>query len=172
MENNHTNENEKQLTADDINQVYQDALRDPSLLSSMNVDELLDSLETSKNDYLENKTLNSITNDIYNSICEVCRDPEEQQKLCLKLVGYRVVDELHELHKGKHVRWINRKSPTLATGGFVVSIKFMEHGTNILCRNTAKQFIQYKFDECITFQKLSPTESLILMLYEHATHMS
>jgi hypothetical protein len=51
------------LTAETINQVYQDALADPSLLSTLNVDELLSTLETNKNDYLENKTLNGITDD-------------------------------------------------------------------------------------------------------------
>jgi hypothetical protein len=29
------------------------------------------------------------------------------------------------------------------------------------------RFIQYKFDDCITFQKLSTEEQLIMMAYEH-----
>jgi len=172
MDTNHAQYTQSQLTADDINQVYQDALRDPTLLSSINVDELLDSLETRKNDYLENKTLKTITDEIYNSICEVCTVQEEQEQMCLKLVGYRVVDELHELHKGKHVRWIRRHSPKLTNGGIVVDVKFLDNGTHVLCLNSAKRFIQYKYDDCITFQKLSPTESLIIMIYEHATHMT
>lgn len=172
MNSSDVGENHTRLTADDINKVYQDALIDPSLLSLINVDELLNTLETNRTDYLENKTLNGITHDVYNSICEICIDQEKQQQMCLKLVGYRVVDEIHELHKGKHVRWIRRNSPTLTNGGIIVDIKFMDNGTHILCMNSMRRFIQYKYDDCITFQKLSPTESLILMVYEHAAQMT
>lgn len=158
-----------QLTAETINQVYQDALADPSLLSTLDVDELLSTLETNKNDYLENKTLNGITDDVYNCIRDIHVDNETQEQMCLKLVGYRLVEELHELHKGKHVRWIRHGSSNLTNGGIVVDIKFLDNGTHVLCMNSMKRFIQYKYDDCITFQKLSPTELLILMIYEHAT---
>lgn len=160
-----------QLTAETINQVYQDALADPSLLSTLNVDELLNTLETNKNDYLENKTLNGITDDVYNCIHDMRINHEIQEQICLKLVGYRLVEELHELHKGKHVRWIRRNSSNLTNGGIVVDIKFLDNGTHVLCMNSMKRFIQYKYDDCITFQKLSPTELLILMIYEHATKL-
>jgi hypothetical protein len=33
--------------------------------------------------------------------------------------------------------------------------------------NSQQRFIQYKFDDCLTFQKLSSEEQLILMAYEH-----
>ena len=160
------------LTAETINQLYTEALADPSLLSTLDVDNLLDTLETNSNDYLENKTLDGITTEVYNYVRDVCNDPIMQQQMCMKLVGYRVVDELHELHKGKHVRWIRRASPKLTNGGIVMDIKFLDNGTHVLCMNSMKRFIQYKFDDCITFQKLSPTESLILMIYEHAAKMN
>ena len=167
-----TNNNDVILTAETINHIYNDALLDPSLLSSLDVDKLLDTLETNSNDYLENKTLNGITDEVYNCVRDICNDPIVQQQTCMKLVGYRVVEELHELHKGKHVRWIRRTSSKLTNGGIVMDIKFLDNGTHILCMNSMKRFIQYKFDDCITFQKLSPTESLILMIYEHATNMN
>ena len=160
------------ITADTINKLYNDALTDPSLLSSIDVDKLLDTLETNKNDYLENKTLNTITDETYTGVCEVCSDITSQQAICLKLVGYRVVDELQDLHKGKHVRWIRRDSARLTNGGLVMDVKFLDNGIHILCMNSMKRFIQYKYDDCITFQKLSPTELLILMIYEHADKMA
>jgi len=169
MNTEHRDDIHTQLTAETINQLYQDALTDPSLLSTLDVDELLSTLETNKNDYLENKTLNGITNDVYNCIRDIRVDNEMQQQMCMKLVGYRLVEELHELHKGKHVRWIRHGSSNLTNGGIVVDIKFLDNGTHILCMNSMKRFIQYKYDDCITFQKLSPTELLILMIYEHAT---
>jgi hypothetical protein len=169
MNTEHRDDIHTQLTAETINQLYQDALTDPSLLSTLDVDQLLSTLETNKNDYLENKTLNGITNDVYNCIRDIRVDNEMQHQMCMKLVGYRLVEELHELHKGKHVRWIRHGSSNLTNGGIVVDIKFLDNGTHILCMNSMKRFIQYKYDDCITFQKLSPTELLILMIYEHAT---
>ena len=160
-------ENPSELTADTIEQVYRDAINDPSLLSGLDVDELLDTLENETNDYLENKTLDGITDEIYEGVCEICDEKEIQEKICLKLVGYRMVDELHELHKGKHVRWLRRGTNKLTNGGIVVDIKFLDTGTHILCKNSMNRFIQYKYDDCITFQKLSSTEMLILMAYEH-----
>ena len=133
----------------------------------MDVDELLDTLENETNDYLENKTLDGITEEIYKEVCEICDEQEIQEKICLKLVGYRMIDELHELHKGKHVRWIRRGTNKLTNGGIVVDIKFLDTGTHVLCMNSMNRFIQYKYDECVTFQKMSSTEMLILMAYEH-----
>jgi len=160
-------ENMSEITADTIEQVYRDAINDPSLLSGLDVDELLDTLENETNDYLENKTLDGITDEIYEGVCEICDEKEIQEKICLKLIGYRMIDELHELHKGKHVRWIRRGTNKLTNGGIVVDIKFLDTGTHVLCMNSMNRFIQYKYDECVTFQKMSSTEMLILMAYEH-----
>ena len=146
------------ITADTINEIYNDAINDPDLLSSIDVDELLDSLETTNNDYLENKTLDSITKEVYYSVSDIIIDEQIQKDICMKLVGYRLVDELQDLHKGKHVRWIRRANSKLTNGGVVVDIKFLDKGTHILCMNSGKRFIQYKYDECVTFQKLSQTE--------------
>ena len=160
------------ITPDIINEVYENAINDPSLLSSLNIEELLDSLENDKNDYLEEKTLDSISSDIFNIINNEHIPTDEKQKICFKLINYRHVDELHELHKGKHVRWIRRDTNKLTNGGIVVDIKFLDTGTQVLCKNSMNRFIQYKYDECITFQKLSHTEQLILMAYEHAEEIN
>ncbi len=160
-------ENTSEITADTIEQVYRDAINDPSLLSGLDIEELLDTLENEINDYLENKTLDGITEEVYEGVCEICDEKEIQEKICLKLAGYRMVDELHELHKGKHVRWLRRGTNKLTNGGIVVDIKFLDTGTHILCKNSMNRFIQYKYDDCITFQKMSSTEMLILMAYEH-----
>jgi hypothetical protein len=156
------------ITPDIINEVYENAINDPSLLSSLNIEELLDSLENDKNDYLEEKTLDSISSDIFNIINNEHIPTDEKQKICFKLINYRHVDELHELHKGKHVRWLRYGKSSLTNGGIVVDIKFLDTGTHILCKNSMNRFIQYKYDDCITFQKLSPTELLILMAYDYA----
>jgi hypothetical protein len=50
----------------------------------------------------------------------------------------------------------------LTKGGIVADIKFLENGTYILVKNALNRFIQYKYDECITFQKLSVEEILYI----------
>jgi hypothetical protein len=88
--------------------------------------------------------------------------------LMKKLHEYRFVDEIYELHRGKHVRWIRKSdiSHGLKLGGIVVDIKFLDNGTQILVRNrySGNKMIQYKFDDVLTFQKLSYDEQLILSL--------
>jgi len=83
------------------------------------------------------------------------------------LTGYRYVENLYELHKGKHIRWIREANKKLTNGAIIMDVKFTDKGTNILCRNSQFRLFQVKFDECIIFQKLSTGEQLILMAYEH-----
>ena len=149
-----------------IDKIFEEALNDPSLLSSLDIDNLLESIETTKNDYLDNKTLDDITNTIYEKIEEINIQQEQKEELCKKLIGYRYVDEIYELHKGKMVRWIRIGNTNLTTGGIVTDIKFLENGIHVLCMNNQRRFIQYKFDDCYTFQKMNTEEQLILMAYE------
>ena len=151
-----------------INEIFENALKDPSLLSNLDINNLLDSLENSKNDYLENKTIDSVNKVIFNVITTLNIPSYVKQSYCDKLIGYRMVDELYELHKGKHVRWIRYNNCKLTNGGIVVDIKFLDSGTHVLCKNAMNRFIQYKYDDCITFQKLNETEQLIMMAYNYA----
>jgi len=155
----------------EINEIFQNALKDPELFSTIDIENLLESIENEKNDYLDGKTMTDINNDIYEKIATFNVSVSIKKELCNKLIGYRYVDELHELHKGKHVRWMRISAePKLTNGGIVTDIKFLDNGTNVLCKNVLGRFIQYKFDDCITFQKLSVDEQLILMAYEHISN--
>ena len=112
--------------------------------------------------YLETKTFNILSNEI-----EYILRKYDIPKINVmeKLDGYRYVDEIHELFRGKYIRWIrhnNKKTFTLTNGGMVMDIKFLEEGIQILCRNGANRFIQYKYDQCLTFQKLTDEEWLLL----------
>jgi len=151
----------------DINQIFEDAIKDPSLFSTIDIDNLLNSIETDRNDYLDTKTIQTVTDEIYEKVSEQIQNNEALEDICSKLMGYRVVDEIHELHKGKHVRWLRSGNNKLTTGGIVVDIKFMDNGIQVLCKNSMNRFVQYKFDDCITFQKLSLDEQVILMAYKY-----
>ena len=149
----------------DIEKIFEDAKQDPELLSTIDIDGLLDGLENKHNDYLRDKSLDSITETVYNTINMLNIEKDLRIDYCNRLLEYRFVDELNELHKGKHVRWVRNDNKKLTTGGIVTDIKFTDNGTQILCMNSSKRFVQYKWDECITFQKLTTEEQLILMAY-------
>jgi hypothetical protein len=147
--------------------MFEEAIKDPSLFSTIDIENLLNTLETDKNDYLESKTMQSITDEIYENVSTQIQTLKTVQDVCKKLVGYRYVDEINELHKGKHVRWIRNNGETLTNGGIVVDIKFLDNGIHVMCKNSMNRFIQYKFDDCNTFQKLTTDEQFILMAYEY-----
>ena len=156
------------ITNENVEEIFKNALQDPSLLSAIDIDQLLSMTDNPKTDYLENRTMPELANDVSDVLTQLLNDDQKILEYKIKLGGYRFVDELHEIHKGKHVRWIRRENGKLTNGGIVVDIRFLDNGTHILCMNSMRKFIQYKFDDCLTFQKLTMEEQLILMAYEYA----
>lgn len=179
-----------------MSELFQQAKHDVSL-SNFDVEQLLSAVENDKYAYLENKTVRDISKEIVESLSELPASANDKQILCQKLVGYRHVDELDQLHIGKYVRWIRKRSQvseaglhglanntsdsgivqndtcfvhTLTTGGILVDIKFEKTGTQMLTKNNNHRFTSCKFDECIVFQKLSPDEQMLLGCYELAAN--
>ena len=138
----------------EIESFFENAKNDPSLSSNIDIQALLND---PMNHYLEDKTLEDITKEVYEQVGHL---PDEIHK---KLFGYRFISEIYHLHRGKHIRWINNRNPTeITNGAFVVDIKFLDNGTNILCKNGNRLF-ELKYDNCLIFQKLSLEEQLILV---------
>jgi len=154
------------ITTDTINDIMRDALNDPTLLSQFDVNKILETLDSDKHDYLENKTMEIISRENYEIINNLDITQVDKLKYINKLIGYRTIDQINELHKGKHVRWYRMSTGKLTNGGIIVDIKFLNNGIYILCMNVNRKFIQYKFDDCITFQKLSDEEQMILISYD------
>jgi hypothetical protein len=149
----------------DINEIFENVRKDTSLLANIDIDELLRVTENDKNDYLNNKTLDDILDENIKAIKKLKLPKDETAELCDKLVGYRLVDKIFDIHKGKHVRWI-RTGRKITNGAIVIDVKFMDNGTHILCRNPQGRIFQINSNECLVFQKLSVGEQLILMAYE------
>lgn len=113
-------------------------------------------------EYLENKTAEKIRQEII----DVCfRENINTKNILDKLSEYRYVNRICDLIRGKFIRWIRlsgNKEDTLTKGGIVTDIKILENGIHILIKNALNRFIQYKYDDCITFQKLSVEELLYI----------
>lgn len=152
----------------DVNSLIASAKMDPALQFTDNdIDRLLDHLETAKTDFLENKSWSMIHSETFFAIKSLQIPEQDTKKHCAKLAAYRFVDEIHQLHRGKFVRWIRLDSPTAMTvGGMAAEIKFTDSGIQVICRLYNGRYVQYAFDECLTFQKLTPEESMILALYD------
>lgn len=134
--------------------------------SNIDINDLLETIENVNISYLENKK----TNDLYEEIISVLREKDIKniENIMGKLMKYRYVDEINDLIKGRMVRWVRINGTNkLTNGGIVTNITFTNNGINVQIMSNNRRFINYKFDECLTFQKLTTQEELILMVNEH-----
>jgi len=160
----------------DLKVLFQNALNDPTLFSDLDIKKLLESLENVKNDYLENKTIDSITTKTYNKLNELKLPREKIVNYCKKLQEYRFVDTINELHLAKHIFCIRNKKKENNDdnnnndnkvqnmfGGIVLNILFKDNGTFIVIRNQFNKFYQIKYDNFFIFQKMGLQEHMILL---------
>lgn len=148
----------------DVDAIFERVSKDTSLLAEIDIEELLNN---EKHDCLDNKTLDNIIDENIRAIKTLKLPIEETKNICNRLAGYRYVENLYELHKGKHIRWIRTDNKKLTNGAIILDVKFFDNGSHILCRNAQHRLFQVKFNDCMVFQKLSTGEQLILMAYEH-----
>lgn len=131
--------------------------------NTLDIESLLKNVKCDDNIYL-----NDTQNDIHRTLSSIMSiDEDSIIKLQSKLVKYRLVDEIYLLHKGKHVRWINKDDPSykLNIGGVVTDIRFLNNGTHFFIFNRyMKRNIQIQFDKTFLFQKLSFDEEIIQYL--------
>ena len=152
----------------DVQNIFENAMKDPDLFSKIDIEKLLDDIDDEKTAYLENKTHKSVLNEIFLLINRLRISTEQKEDFCKKLAGYIHIDTISELHKGRHIRWIRQDTPTkLTNGAIIVNIKFLDNGTHIVCKNSQNRFIQIKLNDCLIFQKMTMEEQIILMAYEH-----
>jgi hypothetical protein len=160
-------------------EMYEKIQEDDENPEPADIQEILKKLEDECHDYLENKTLASISQEIYN-ILKTNDYPENKiETLYNKLNGYRYVENVNELHVGKEIKVLrianvydadfNKLDSTLKYYGKVTNILFEDNG--ILVRSITFinkiKYYNYKYDNFLTFQKLSPDEKIILTLLEN-----
>jgi hypothetical protein len=140
-------------------------IRSETIHSTIRIDELLKAAEKDDTQYLEGQTIGIIGKQVYDSLLTRVA-PAEIQPIYNKLAGYRLVDELYLLHRGKYVRWIRNDSqpPKLENGGIVADIKITDNGVVILCK-LGSRFIHYRFNDCLTYQKLTQDEMMVITAY-------
>lgn len=155
--------------------IIREAKEDSSIFETLDVDGLLDMLENEQVDYLENKTMEIVTREVYNKIKSMRFTKNKIAHYCEKLAGYRLVNQVFELRKSRSIKafkifdektGMTIENPTLLAG-LLVNIKFLNGGTYLLYKNLTGRFFNLKFDNCVIFQKLTEEEQLILLAYDH-----
>lgn len=145
----------------DIKQIYEDAVKENNIFTSADIQNILDASTNSSNEHLEDQTTEIIANIVHNSLKRFDLSNEAITDYYYRLQNYRYIDGINELHKGKHIRWIRKGK--LTNGGILTNITIKDTGIHILCKNSLNKFITYKWDDCVTYQKLSIEEQLILI---------
>ena len=162
------------MNASQIKKLFKHSDIHPEVLEEIDVDALLKTVNVANTDYLEENTLEDIQQEIIQVLGErEHRIKKKQQKeFCQKLMGYRYIDDIYDLHIGKPVRIIrlrennqmNVSDHKLVFYGNVLTIKFTDQGANVLCKLPyGNKMLQYKFNHFLTFQLLTPEEQLILI---------
>lgn len=145
----------------DIKQIYEDAVKENTIFTADDIQNILDASTNSSNEHLEEQTTETIANIVHNSLNQINLSDELVSDYYYRLKNYRYIDGINELHTGKHIRWI--RNGKLTNGGILTNINIKDSGIQILCKNSLNKFITYKWDDCVTYQKLSMEEQLILI---------
>jgi hypothetical protein len=124
----------------------------------MNTNEVVES-------YLEKKTMNRVSQDIYDYLLNMNElSEEDRDKYYKQLQGYRWVDKVCDLRLGKYTKcFVHGKS---GGGGILVKIDVYEENISLLCK-IGTHFHRYSFNETSVFQKLSLEEQMILLSNEY-----
>jgi len=143
----------------DLEKIYKEAIEDVELLGSIDVDALLEKI--GENHYLENKDLDDISREIFETVSSVIKDDHMAKSCCMRLTGFRLVDRVCDLRNWRLIRWI--KGGSLTNGGLLMNVKIENKGVVLLCRNNVGRFFNVRFDDCVIFQKLTMEEQIVLM---------
>lgn len=143
-----------------INDLMRTAQKDPSLYSNINIQEIIESVNKERYNYINEMSAYDIQQEVYTVLND--NNVEKISEYTEKLLSYRYIDSLNELQSGKFIRWIRKRDQTLANGNILVNVEFTNDRTLLLLKSPSNRFTRIKWDECIVFQILTPEEQLIL----------
>lgn len=109
--------------------------------------------------------LEHVVRDVVDAIRQHFDDPDVVKNLVSKLTGYRLVDRICDLRRGRFMRCfrLNSKNPSsLNRGGTLVNVSFTDEGTVLLCSLTRGKFLSFRFDQCLTFEKMTDEEQMMM----------
>ena len=136
----------------------------------MDINNLLHSLENESNASIMNLTTCKIKEHKNNALQRLQLERNVLKIFHKKLCEYRYCTDMSDLQYGFYIRWIPLKNPEniyITNGGILCDMKVVNDQVHIVCKNNRNRLIQFKFDETIIFQKLSPQEKVILSVLDY-----
>jgi hypothetical protein len=134
------------------------------------INNLLHSLENESNASIMNLTSVKIKEHKNNILQRLQLERSKLKEMHKKLKEYRYCTDMSDLQYGFYIRWIPLKDPEnlyLTNGGLLCDMKIVNNQIHIVCKNNRNRIIQFKFDETIIFQKISPQEKVILSVLDY-----
>ena len=134
------------------------------------VNNLLHALNNESNTTIINLTSSKIKEHKNNILQKIQLERMVLKSMHKKLAEYRYCTDMSDLQDGYYIRWISLKDPTnmyLTNGGLLCDMKVVNDQVHIICKNNRNRIIQFKFDEAVIFQKISPQEKVILSVLDY-----
>lgn len=134
------------------------------------INNLLHSLENESNASIMNLTSVKIKEHKNNILQRLQLERSKLKEMHKKLKEYRYCTDMSDLQYGFYIRWMPLRDPDniyLTNGGLLCDMKIVNNQIHIVCKNNRNRIIQFKFDETIIFQKISPQEKVILSVLDY-----
>lgn len=131
---------------------------------------LLLALENESNASIIRMTTNKIKTIKNNMLQKLQLNRESLKDMHKKLKEYRYCSDMSDLQYGYYIRWIPLSNPEkiiLTNGGLLCDMKIVNSQIHILVKNFRNRMIQFKLDEAMIFQKLTPQEKVILSVLDY-----
>jgi len=136
----------------------------------MDEDFFLDALENETNASIVELTTSKIKSHKNNILQKLQLPRLKLKSFHKKLKDYRYCSDLKDIQYGHYIRWISLKNPDsiyITNGGLLCDIQIINNELHVRCKNNMNCMMQFKFDENIIFQKLSPQEKVILNVLDY-----
>jgi hypothetical protein len=130
-------------------------------LSKIDIETILQNSENYS--YLEGKSLNIVSQEIYDSLLVYPGNLIEHYYQQL-VEDYRFVEKVCDLRLGIYTKFLDGSQK--AKGGILVKIDVYEDKISLLCKNGI-HFQRYSFNDCLVYQKLSLEEKMVLLSFDY-----
>ena len=131
----------------------------------MDINDLITACNNGDNAHMLSLTPEKIRNDKVEIINELPLTEEDKIGIIGKLVGYRYIEEIHDIRSGTFLRWISTVDDdniNLTTGGIFCEVVFTDYYTSLRMKNFRNRYFELKLDDVILFQKLTTQEQVLM----------
>lgn len=131
------------------------------------LDNIVEDIYKYKLEHLDSSIIKKVK---YNILKKITEDKAELSYFYKLLNKYRYIDEIDEFRLGSYIRFFNlkkRDSLELMRGGFICDLRPNKENNDIIiaCKN-GKRFFNIKMNECITFQKNTNQEQVLIQIID------